>query len=309
MRDKPPVSDHYEVYTIAKSSDHNEQTVYEICWPGLGDFGSSNGESALFLYVLKDSGGKWHFIGKSPVYRRGKSGYARQYEQRVSSEVTWTGLNNAPVRIDFTVTYRTSQLPTSDDPNVPYKEAFKYRHAVLEGRLPADLRWTSDYIDGPAKSAGVPVKDLRTIISVDKQNFGLDESIPVHWELKNLGKKNRVIIWHDLHYCPVVFEIGKKGQGKYLVEDMMRFFVGALPAPPEAVVLEPGQSKKFTFDMQRFLNAMPDGKKPGIYEVTGIYSLKDARLLSESSYLKQPEFASVVTDLIDSGPIEITLEE
>jgi len=39
---------------------------------------------------------------------------------------------------------------TVDEPDSVEKETLRYRQAVLEGRLPADLRWTSDYIDGPA---------------------------------------------------------------------------------------------------------------------------------------------------------------
>jgi|GEM_PF-2623491 len=143
---QPPSQDvGWSSYAVVRSTGPKDARVYEVCWPHIGSFGSSNEQGATLLYVLEDSEGKWRFIGKGPELKSGKLGYASSYDRTASSNVTWTGQNDAPVRIDFTVMSTTRQWPTSDEPHIPAREEARYRRAVLAGEPPATLRWISDW--------------------------------------------------------------------------------------------------------------------------------------------------------------------
>lgn len=144
---------------------------------------------------------------------------------------------------------------------------------------------------------------MQVFISVQKSVFALDEPIPVKWRIKNVCKEDKTIIWHDLHYSPVVFEIGKETERKDIREDSRRMFFGRIPAPLRKIVLWPGDEQEGTFDLRYFGLSH---EKEGLYEVTGLYSPKDSRVLADR-YLKKPEFNDVATDRVDSGTIEITL--
>jgi len=148
------------------------------------------------------------------------------------------------------------------------------------------------------------IQGLDVSITMEKTTFDLDEPIPVTWRIKNVSNEDKTIIWHERNYSPVLFEIGKKGEKKYIPEDSRRMFTGAIPGPPEKIVLKPGDVKEATFDLR--YSALQ--QQSGVYEVTGLYSPKDSRMLSDI-YLKKPEFKDIIDTRIDSATIEITLTE
>jgi hypothetical protein len=155
-----------------------------------------------------------------------------------------------------------------------------------------------------AASSGKVVKGLQVSISMKKTEFVLDEPIPVEWQIKNIGNEERMIIWHELHYSPVVFKIGKKGEKKHIRDDCRRYIIGAIPAPPGKILLRPGDVKRATFNLRYFgLRSKTDHD---IYEIAGLYSPKDAKVLAET-YLEEAELRDVITDQIASGMIEIIL--
>ncbi|MHC4167541.1 MAG: hypothetical protein ACYSWQ_11330, partial [Planctomycetota bacterium] len=135
---------------------------------------------------------------------------------------------------------------------------------------------------------------LQVSIAFEKTTFALDEPILVTWWIKNISEENKTIIWHKLHYSPVVFEIGKKGEKKYIREDSRRMVIGARPGPPEKIVLGPGDLKEATFDLRYFGLQ----QQSGVYEVTGLYSPKDSAML-EHTFLEKPEFKDVIDTRID----------
>jgi len=153
---------------------------------------------------------------------------------------------------------------------------------------------------------GEAVEGLRVGVSVKKSRFAMDEPIEVRWQIKNVGQEDKTIIWHRLHYSPVVFEIGKSGEKKYIREDSRRMFNRALPGPPETLILKVGETKEATFDLRYF--GLDSAAERGTYEVTGMYSPKDSRQLADD-WLKRVEFKDCVTGPIRSAPVRIAITE
>ncbi|MCK4790001.1 MAG: hypothetical protein KAV87_40050, partial [Desulfobacteraceae bacterium] len=132
---------------------------------------------------------------------------------------------------------------------------------------------------------GEVVDGLRVGMSMKKTSFAMDEPIQVQWRIKNVSQEDKTIIWHKLHYSPVVFDIGKSGEKKYIREDSRRMFNGA--GPPDKIILKPGETKEATFDLRRF--SLDSSAERGVYEVTGLYSPQKASRLADY-WLKRPEF-------------------
>jgi len=153
---------------------------------------------------------------------------------------------------------------------------------------------------------GEAVDGLRVGMSIKKTSFAMEEPIQIQWRIKNVSQEDKTIIWHKFHYSPVVFEIGKSGEKKYIREDERRLFNDARPGPPEKLILKPGETKEAIFDLRRF--GLNNYSERGTYEVTGLYSPKNSRMLTDV-FLQNPEFKGVIDARIDSATIEITLTE
>ena len=153
---------------------------------------------------------------------------------------------------------------------------------------------------------GEAVYGLRVGMSIKKTSFAMEEPIQIQWRIKNVSQEDKTIIWHKLQYSPVVFEIGKSGEKKYIREDEGRLFNHAIPGPPEKLILKPGETKEAIFDLRRF--GLNNYSERGTYEVTGLYSPKNSRILTDV-FLQKPEFKGVIDARIDSATIEITLTE
>lgn len=158
--------------------------------------------------------------------------------------------------------------------------------------------------NGNTKPGGQHEVDLRVSIMLEKTAFDLDEPIPVTWRIENKTNEDKTIIWHEHHYSPVLFEIGKKGGKKNIHDNILRADEGSILRPPEKIVLKPGDVKEATFDLRHFGLA----QQFGVYEVTGLYSPKDSRILADK-FLKKSEFKDVFTSRIDSATIEVTLTD
>jgi len=148
---------------------------------------------------------------------------------------------------------------------------------------------------------GEPVDGLRVALDIEKKTMIVGEPFPVRWAIRNVGKVDRAIVWHPLHYSPVLFEIGKRGGKTFLRQDIRRSIIKRLPAPPQRIVLRPGQTKEAAFDLSRFLSGKPE---PGVYRVTGVYFISE---LIPKEYLARFEFKDVVRRRIDSETIEVEI--
>ncbi len=152
---------------------------------------------------------------------------------------------------------------------------------------------------------GKDVNGLKVGISVRPEPFVVGGQMPVRFKIQNVGTQDRTIIWHELHYSPVVFEIGKKGGPKTIQEDSRRFNMDDAPSAPEKIVLKPGDFKEDIFYLQYF--GFLGTKEPsGTYEITGMYSPKDNKTLKDS-WLKDEKYKNVVKDRIVSGTVEISV--
>jgi len=153
---------------------------------------------------------------------------------------------------------------------------------------------------------GEVVDGLRVGMSMKKTSFAMDEPIQVQWRIKNVSQEDKTIIWHKLHYSPVVFEIGKSGGKKYIREDSRRMVNSLIPGPPEKLILIPGETKEAIFDLRFF--GLNSSAERGTYEVSGLYSPQKASRLADY-WLKRPEFKDCFTGQISSVPLKITLTD
>jgi hypothetical protein len=143
--DKIPVHDGGSGdYAVVKSHHPAAGMLYEIGWESIQSAGSSAAIEERRLYLLRDGNGRWHFVGEGPGPGAGKSGYNVTYLCSVESSVTWTGVPDGPVRIEFTV--RDSRIEGGEMPEdgVPRRRRDEYSRVVLAGRMPAALQWIDD---------------------------------------------------------------------------------------------------------------------------------------------------------------------
>ena len=143
--DKIPVHDGGSGdYAVVKSHHPAAGTLYEIGWESIQSSGSSGTIEERRLYLLRDGNGRWHFVGEGPGPRVGKSGYNVTCQRSVESAVTWTGVPDGPVRIEFAV--RDSRIEGGEMPEdrVPRRRRDAYSRAVLAGKMPAALQWVDD---------------------------------------------------------------------------------------------------------------------------------------------------------------------
>jgi len=152
---------------------------------------------------------------------------------------------------------------------------------------------------------GNPVNGLQVEILPEKKVFTFGEPVNIKWFIRNISKEDKTIIWHDLQYLPVLFEIGNKGGEKIIRNDSRRIFNDAHPFPPDKLVLRPGDIKEGVFDL-RYFGLSESKQKSEIYEVTGLYSPKDSDFLK--IWIDKDEYKDAVTDRIDSAAIEIVIE-
>ena len=121
-------------YAIVLSHRAGLGTVYEIGWQDLLANGTSLAETERRLYVLKDSGGKYRFIGEGPGEGHGKNGYLTMFAIRQEARVTWAKDSQAPCRIDFMVETKDDQWSSGDDPPgfVPKRTKVEYEDMTLD---------------------------------------------------------------------------------------------------------------------------------------------------------------------------------
>jgi len=142
LHEKVPETDHGSgQYAVVLSIGSKGGTVYEIGWQAAKCSGSGQVIAQRRLFVLRDSKGKWHFVGEGPICTSGKMGAAYCYWNTLQSRITWTGKSDAPVRIELTWKHVRSQLtPSDDDPIVPKRDMITYRNAAVAGALAAKSR-------------------------------------------------------------------------------------------------------------------------------------------------------------------------
>lgn len=184
--------------------------------------------------------------------------------------------------------------------------------AMLAGDARAEAADASPLKDVPRNTVqdeiawGEAVEGLRVGISLEKHRFDMDEPIPVHWQIKNTSQADKTIIWHELHYSPVVFEIGRAGEKKSIRDDARRYFNLRIPGPPEKLILKPGEAKAATFDLRRF--GLRGSSLEGAYDITGLYWPEKAGRLADDG-LKQSEFSDCFAGRIRSAQLKITLTD
>jgi hypothetical protein len=114
--------------------------LYEIGIENIS-LGSGHWIEQRRIYVLRGPGEAWKFVGEGPAETSGSSGSTCSW-QTTSARARLTGDPQTPVVVEFT-TVGGSDLTSADtEPAYPRLEI---RHeALLDGSLPAKLRWLSD---------------------------------------------------------------------------------------------------------------------------------------------------------------------
>jgi len=142
-----PVSDHGAGdYAVVKGEHPRFGTVYEIGWERLMANGTSLAAFGRRLYLLRDHAGRWRFLGEGPEEGHGKCGGFVGYSTCNEARVVWTNApgSKMPVEIRFVQEQRDSEWRRDDDAAVPLRrDQVVYAEAVLGGKFPAPLRWTT----------------------------------------------------------------------------------------------------------------------------------------------------------------------
>jgi hypothetical protein len=117
--------------------------VYELGIESEG-LGSGHPVDQRRLYVLHGPADVWRFVGEGPAESSGKNGPDGESSSSLPT-CTMTGNANAPILIKFSTASYSSGVQEGFKPAFPDLEV--HRDAVLEGSLPAKLRWqTGPYI-------------------------------------------------------------------------------------------------------------------------------------------------------------------
>lgn len=93
------------------------------------------------LYVLHGPGDSWRFVGEGPSESSGKSGSTCSWTT-TAVRANLTGDPNAPVVLEFHTTSGSALASSDAEPAYPSLDI--HREAILDGVLPAKLRWASD---------------------------------------------------------------------------------------------------------------------------------------------------------------------
>ena len=149
---------------------------------------------------------------------------------------------------------------------------------------------------------GHPMLDLRVTIAPQKPEYAPGEPVLVKWKIENTGKEARTILWHPLHYSPVVFSFKTAGGTEYDRADLRRNIVDELPAPPEPLVLQPGESHEANIDLRHFL---PDGASTWV--IAGYYWPRAKEAAIPAEFLNDSKFADAVLDRVGSGVARIVV--
>lgn len=176
--------------------------------------------------------------------------------------------------------------------------------AIRAARLGQDVHPISEYADRLLRliEGGKPVRDLRVTIAPQKPEFAPGEPVLVNWKIENTGKEPRTILWHPLHYSPVVFSFMTAGGTEYDRADRRRHIVDELPAPPEPLVLQPGESHEANIDLRHYL---PDGTSTWV--IAGYYWPKSKEAAIPAEFLGDPKFAGAMLERIGSGVTRIVV--
>lgn len=116
-------------YAVAIGTHRQLGTVYEIGWQREMSVGSGLAAYGRRIYVLKDRGNTWHFLGEGP-----EEGWERGGGCMVESRVIWgnSKTNNLPFQIRFHREETTSPYNSSaDDTNRPPDVTICYDTALV----------------------------------------------------------------------------------------------------------------------------------------------------------------------------------
>jgi len=117
--------------------------VYEIGIQSEG-LGTGHPVEKRRIYVLRRPDGSWRFVGEGPAESSGKSGYLCSWSA-TATHASLTGDPKTPVVLEFSTTDGSDLVGEDAEPAYPSLEI--RREALLEGALPAKLRWlTNPYV-------------------------------------------------------------------------------------------------------------------------------------------------------------------
>lgn len=144
---------------------------------------------------------------------------------------------------------------------------------------------------------------LEVSITADKTVYAEGQPILVRWTIRNTTNSDRVIVWHNRYYSPVVFDIrdsaGRLYANRSGPRDLLRLG-GSTAGEPERVVLRPGEAKEMSIDLRPIL-----GHLTGRLQVMGVYSPRDAGTLPEGVIDRYARDA--VRQRIPSAPFTIEI--
>jgi hypothetical protein len=136
---------------------------------------------------------------------------------------------------------------------------------------------------------------LEVSISVEGKVFDADKPMLVRWAIRNVGKEDRAIIWHEKQFSPVRFDI-TDASGKVYPNRIDETTPDRLPSVAKEVILKPGEVKEATYDLDRFLRT-----RTGELKLVGVYS-PPKEFISE-----KPVSERAARNQIASAPVALTV--
>jgi hypothetical protein len=148
-----------------------------------------------------------------------------------------------------------------------------------------------------------PVQGLRVTIELQQEEYMEGKPIPVKWKIENTGNEARIILWHPLHYSPIVFSFMTAGGVEHIRVDSGRHIIDSIPLPPEVLTFQSGESREVTVNLQHFMN----GLRPGTYVIAGYYWPQAKEAGISAVHLQYPKFKDAVLERIGSPVAELVV--
>lgn len=133
------LTEHYAT-VIASHADHG--TVFEVGWQSEMGTGSGHVATLRHIYLLRDTGGKWHLLGEGPGSGGGRSGMTGETWE-VQPEVRWTTVApGGPPELRFRAQMTEDHLsPDEANGSDPFWSSFvTYQDYGMTGPFPAKPR-------------------------------------------------------------------------------------------------------------------------------------------------------------------------
>jgi hypothetical protein len=132
VKERPPGDGGPGTHAIMISRRSDGTELYDVVWQS-ATMGAGLWWSLRHIYILRDAGGQWRFVGEGPSECNG-----RGFCSDLQFDVQWTTDPAAPVRVLYSFYGCDNEASES-----PTKETMltTHREAILDGSLPTNIRW------------------------------------------------------------------------------------------------------------------------------------------------------------------------